>query len=104
LQVAAGVFFSIGGLALTVIWYLSTRKTWGYVRHWWESIQTLERELPLAPYDFAQQLQRKQEQLLTIKYRTLVFWIPLLFCGAWIGMFLVAAVRLVCPCASVPHA
>jgi hypothetical protein len=102
LQIAAGAAFSFGGLALTVIWYLSTKKTWEYVRHWWDSICTIEKSIPLAPYDFAQQLQSKEKEMQWVRYRTLVFSIPRLFCLAWSAIFLVAVVRLVCTCAKTP--
>ena len=101
LQIAAGAAFSLGGLALTVIWYLSTKKTSEYVHHWWDSIRTIERDLLLAPYDFAQQLESKQKELQWVRYRTLMSWIPRLFCVAWASMFVVATVRLACSCAKV---
>src|ERR1700720_2087690 len=72
LQIGAGAVFSIGGLALTIIWYLSTKKTWEYVRHWWDSIRTLERDIPLAPYDFAQRLESKPKEIQWGRYSTLI--------------------------------
>ena len=97
-QAGSGLAFSFGGLILTVIWHLSTKKTQTYVRHWWDSIRAIEKALALSPYDFAQQLESQQENAAGVKYQMLVRWIPILFGSAWILLFLIAAVRLLCLC------
>jgi hypothetical protein len=96
LQIGTSIGFSIGGFLLTMIWYCSTKKTWGYVRHWWDKIREIEAELALGPYDFAQQLESKQERDGGVRYKTLLLGIPLLFSSAWGALFLIATVRFAC--------
>ena len=96
LPVGTGLGFSVGGLLLTMIWFCSTKKTWGYVRHWWDKIRDIEADLALSPYDFAQQLESKQERDGDVRYKTLLLGIPFLFSLAWIALFLTAVVRLAC--------
>jgi len=92
--VGAGVFCSIGGFLLSLIWYSSTKKTQDYVRHCWRSIQAIKGEngLALKPFDFAQQLETQGKD----EYRRLPKSIPLLFGVAWGLLFITAVVRFVC--------
>lgn len=91
LPVGAAIVVSVGGLLLTLIWYLSTKKTQEYVRHWWESVLAIENGLlpTPSPYNFAQQLDRKGKD----EYRKLLPGIPVLFSAAWIALFTLSIAR-----------
>jgi hypothetical protein len=96
LSIGSGIGFSIGGFLLTMIWYCSTKKTWGYVRYWWESVQKAEEGLALHPFDFAKQLESEQDRGQSVRYRNLVVWIPLLFSLVWVALFILAVARFAC--------
>jgi hypothetical protein len=95
LSIGAAIAFSFGGILLTTIWYCSTIKTSGYVRHWWKSIIAIEADLRmnLQHYDYARQLDSKQKCFPIPKYRCLVQAIPLLFGTAWVALFLLSIAR-----------
>ena len=90
----AAIGFSFGGLLLTAIWYLSTCKTWGYVRHWWDAIIQLEGALALAErqHDFATRLDLKNEHRCGVRYKLLVLAVPSLFGVAWFVLFVLSIV------------
>jgi hypothetical protein len=96
LSVGAAIAVSFGGILLTTIWYCSTIKTSGYVRHWWKSIIAIEADLrmDIQHYDFASQLESKPKCF--PKYRCLVQAIPLLFGMAWAALFILSIARCAC--------
>jgi hypothetical protein len=98
LQVLAGIGFAVGGFLLTIIWLVSTKKTSEYVRHWWDSIREIERALALSPHDYAQQLETKQGQRHTFRFKYLVCGIPVLFSVGWFSILLIAIGRFICLC------
>jgi hypothetical protein len=105
LPIASGVGFCILGIALTVLWHTNNTKTHGYVRHWWDALMMIERQLHLRPNDFATQLERRQEERHKSEgdtdYKHLIQRVPILFGVAWMGLLLVGLVRmmsLACHC------
>jgi hypothetical protein len=102
-EVGAGIILVAFGISLTVIWYYNNKKVHAYVRHWWVAMTEIEERLNLAPNDFAGQLHRKQEaedkdqkEGGKFDYSKLIQYVPGLFGLAWIALFLIAVVRLLC--------
>ena len=98
LWIGAAIGFSFGALLITMIWCLSTAKTWEYVRHWWDSVTELEDALGLGKQqrDFATRLEQKNK--CGVRYKWLVCGIPVLFELAWFALFVLSIVRCVCVC------
>src|SRR5579871_209758 len=80
------VAFGILGIALTIVWWLSNRKTHEYVDHWWRSLIELEAKLGLQSggTDFATRIEGKEKS--GPRYRNLVQAVPVLFFVAWISL------------------
>src|SRR5947209_15084 len=57
------VVFGILGIALTIVWWLSNRKTRDYVEYWWRSLMELEAKLELQSggTDYATRLEGKEK-------------------------------------------
>src|ERR1700733_11810374 len=87
-----GIVFSLLGINLTIIWTLSNSKTHAYVRHWWEAIISVEKQLKLTPNDFATKIEEQQKAL---PYRTVIKGVPILFGVAWVTLF-VLGLQLSC--------
>jgi hypothetical protein len=99
LSIGAAIAFSVGGLLLTAIWYVSTVKTWYYVRHWWDSIATIEKTLALDPFNFVEKLEAKKEKPWScVPYRYLVRAIPFIFGIVWLSLLILGIVRIACFC------
>lgn len=92
-EVLACSIFSSLGIALTVVWYKNNKKVHTYVRHWWDSVRKCEKELKLAPYDFAEKLEEHQEKQKMVQYRELIQWLPKLFGIGWIALLVIAISR-----------
>jgi hypothetical protein len=75
--------FGTLGLSLTVVWWLSNRKTHEYVEHWWQSLLELEARLELRQEgtDYATRIEARQKS--GLRYRYLVQVVPVLFFLAW---------------------
>jgi hypothetical protein len=93
LSVGTAIAVSFGGILLTIIWYRSTVKTWRYVRHWWDSIIEIEKDLNMGQqkYDIASRLESAPKDCLP--YRCLVQAIPLLFGMAWAALLILSIAR-----------
>ena len=78
------IVFGILGIALTIVWWLSNRRTHDYVRHWWRSLIDLEAKLQLQPEgtDYATRIEEMKKSGLC--YRDLVQAVPVLFFVAWV--------------------
>ncbi|MFZ1010636.1 MAG: hypothetical protein WAN65_27605 [Candidatus Sulfotelmatobacter sp.] len=91
LSIWAGIGFSIGGFLLTAIWFVSTYKTYMYVRHWWDSLRKVEEKVAPSPFDFASQLEAKPT---CIPYKVLVLSVPILFIVGWLSLFGIGVGRM----------
>jgi hypothetical protein len=87
--------FGILGISLTIVWYVNNWKTHAYVRHWWEAIISLEKQLGLGANAFATQIERQHK---SVKYRNLMQAVPVLFVAAWIALLAAGGIRLICYC------
>jgi hypothetical protein len=85
---------SLLGVALTVTWFISNKKTHAYVRHWWRAILSVEGQLNLKPNDFATQI---EEQRKACSYGVVIQTVPVLFGIAWVVLFLLG-IRVICSC------
>jgi hypothetical protein len=85
----AGCVLSALGICLTVVWFLSNRKTHFYAVYWLNTVSAIERKLALGEegVDFATQILNRPRTDL-IKHRHLVQAVPLIFFTAWTGLFL----------------
>jgi hypothetical protein len=94
----AGLTASAFGLALNIGWILNDRKTGAYTAYWRKAAESLEAELPL-PLKFVSESVYEEKALdwqvrvVRPKYSHLMWYVRLLFTGAWVALIGYIALR-----------